>query len=145
MNKNSATAEIGDRLVTIDMGQKVWGLLCRFFGRRCWSPSNTMSPGPRPTSLPSGNLIHPFGHNKQTSQTDRQTTSDSIAKTDMLLRGFAGVKMQLAVGLWSKTLRYCRRTILKMHRKLTNGGVLSKLQRRGARYRVGMRESGLYM
>jgi len=30
------------------------------------SPSNTMSPGPRPTSVPCGILIHPFGHNTPT-------------------------------------------------------------------------------
>ena len=36
------------------------------------SPSNTMWPGSRPTSMPSFILIHqPFGHNTPTSQTDR--------------------------------------------------------------------------
>jgi len=31
-NKNSAVAEMGDRLATIDMGRKVGGLLCPFLG-----------------------------------------------------------------------------------------------------------------
>ena len=56
--KSSATAEMGDRLATIDVGQK-WGLLCPFLWGGAGSPSNTMSPGPRPTSIPSGILIHP--------------------------------------------------------------------------------------
>jgi len=30
LNKSSAVAEMGDRLATIDMGQKVGGLLCPF-------------------------------------------------------------------------------------------------------------------
>jgi len=47
------------RLVTIDMSQKVVGLLCHFFGGgRTGSPSNTMRPGSRPTSVPSGILVH---------------------------------------------------------------------------------------
>ena len=49
-------------LATIDMGRKV-GVLCPFLGR-AGSPSNTMKPGPRPTSVPSGILIQPFGHNR---------------------------------------------------------------------------------
>jgi len=40
----------------IDMGQK-FGLLCPF-GGRSWSTSNTMWPGPRRTSVPSGILVH---------------------------------------------------------------------------------------
>ena len=41
-------------------------VLClRLFGGGAGSPSNTMSPGPRPTSVPSGILIiQPFGHNR---------------------------------------------------------------------------------
>jgi len=41
-----------------------------------WYPCNTMWPEPRPTSIPSGIIIHPsiqpFGHNTSTLQTDRQ-------------------------------------------------------------------------
>jgi len=44
------------RLVTRDMGRK-WGV-CPLLGG-AGSPSNAMSHGPRPTSLPSGILIHP--------------------------------------------------------------------------------------
>jgi len=40
---------MGDRLATMDKGWKV-GLLCPFPWGAAWSPSNTMSPGPRPTS-----------------------------------------------------------------------------------------------
>jgi len=43
---------------TIDMDRQVRGLLCPFpWG--AGSPSNTMSPGPGTTSVPSGILIHP--------------------------------------------------------------------------------------
>jgi len=57
-NKSSAVAEMGDRLVTIDMGRK-WqpAVPPPFWGS--WIPTNTMLPGPRPTSVPSGILIHP--------------------------------------------------------------------------------------
>ena len=42
------------------VGPKVWGLLCLFpWGSGAGSPSNTTSPGPRPTSVSSGILIHP--------------------------------------------------------------------------------------
>jgi len=76
------------------------GCCAPFLGGGAGSSSNTMSPGPRPTSVPSGILIHPalwpqqtwaknggglwlgskpisipsiqpFGHNTPTSQTDR--------------------------------------------------------------------------
>jgi len=55
-NKSSALAEIGDRLATIDMGRKEGGCCALFRGEL--APSNTMSPGPRPTSTPSGILMH---------------------------------------------------------------------------------------
>jgi len=55
--KCSAVAEMGDFLTTIDMGQKLDG--CAPFWGGAGSPSSTMSPGPRPTSVPSGILIHP--------------------------------------------------------------------------------------
>jgi len=46
-------------VATIDMGQKEeGGLLCPFRGR-AGSLSNTMWPGPRSTSVPSGVFIHP--------------------------------------------------------------------------------------
>ena len=57
-NKSSAVAEMGDRLATIGMGLKWVGAVVGG-----WVPtgssSNTMWPGPRPTSLPSGILIRP--------------------------------------------------------------------------------------
>jgi len=62
-------------LATIDMGRKVGGrqraAVPLFGGRGAGSPSNIMSPGLRPTSIPSG--IQPFGHNTPTLQRhDRQ-------------------------------------------------------------------------
>jgi len=48
---------MGDRLATIHVGRKV-GACCAHFRWGAGSPSNTMSPGPRPTSVPSGILIH---------------------------------------------------------------------------------------
>jgi len=57
-NNSSAFAEMHNRLVTIDMGRKV-GVLCPFSWGGTGYPSNTISPGPRPTYVPSGILIHP--------------------------------------------------------------------------------------
>jgi len=51
------------RLATIDMGRKVG--LCPLL-ERAGSPSNTMSPRPRPTSVPSGILIQPAVWPQQT-------------------------------------------------------------------------------
>jgi len=47
------------RLATTDIGRK-WGAVTDvlFYGRGAGSPSNTKSPEPRPTSVPSGILIH---------------------------------------------------------------------------------------
>ena len=72
------------RLATIDMGRKV-GAAVPLSGA-AESPSNTMWPGPRPTSMPSGILIHPSVWPQYTNVTDRtgqteQTTSDSIGRT----------------------------------------------------------------
>ena len=47
------------RLATIDMGQKLGAVRCALFPGGAGSPSNTKSPGPRPTSIPSGILVHP--------------------------------------------------------------------------------------
>jgi len=60
-NKSPAVAEMGDRLTTIDTGRKVGSGCCVrcILARSSGSPSNTVWPGPRPTSLPSGVLIHP--------------------------------------------------------------------------------------
>jgi len=56
--KSSAVAEMGDRLGTIDMGRKVEaGAVVPLSVGGAWSPSNIMSPGLRPTSVPSGILI----------------------------------------------------------------------------------------
>jgi len=49
----------GDRLVTIDMGRKWGGTAVPLSVGGAGSQSNTMWPYPRPTSVPSGILIHP--------------------------------------------------------------------------------------
>jgi len=48
--------DLSSRLATINMGRTFGG--APFFGGGAWSPSNTKSLGPRPTSVPSGILIH---------------------------------------------------------------------------------------
>jgi len=53
------------RLATTDMGRKVGCCYVPFLGG-AGSPSNKISPGLRPTSLPSGILIHPAVWPKQT-------------------------------------------------------------------------------
>ena len=64
-SKCLALAEIGDRLATIDMGRKWERGLCLLSGG-ARAPSNTMPAGPRPTSVPSGILIHPTILQQQT-------------------------------------------------------------------------------
>jgi len=90
-------------------------------GGRAGSPSNTMWPGPRSTSVPSFILMHqPFGHNAPTSHTDRQTyrtdragqRSDSIGQTVfgwLFVKRFA-LCYQSVVCL-SVTLVYCGQTV----------------------------------
>ena len=56
--KSSAVAEMGDRLATIGMDRK-WGGATVGGWVPTGSPSNTVWPEPRPTTLPSGILIHP--------------------------------------------------------------------------------------
>jgi len=58
INKSSAVAEMGDHLATVGMGRKWEGAAVGGWVPT-GSPSNTMWPGARPTSLPSGILIHP--------------------------------------------------------------------------------------
>jgi len=56
-NRSSAVAEMGDRARVV--GRKA-GVCCAPFRGESWVASNTMSPGPRLTSIPSGILIHPL-------------------------------------------------------------------------------------
>ena len=59
-NKSSAAAEMDDRVHNRHRSKR--GGCCAPFaggGVRAGSPSNTMSPGLRPTSVPSGILMHP--------------------------------------------------------------------------------------
>jgi len=57
--KSSAVAEMGDRLTTIDTGRRVGGAAVPLLGEGAGSPSNTMSPEPSHTSIPSDILMHP--------------------------------------------------------------------------------------
>jgi len=66
-----AVAEMGDRLATVDKSRKV-GSCCAPFRGRAGSPSNTMLPGSRLTSVPSGILIHPTIWPQYTNVTDMQ-------------------------------------------------------------------------
>ena len=73
--KSSALAEMGDR-VTAEWAEKWGGLLYPFPWGKTGSPSNTMSPRPRPTSVPSGILIRPtvwLQYTNVTHKQDRQT------------------------------------------------------------------------
>jgi len=74
VNKSSAVVEMGDCLATIDMGHglKIGGVPLSLFSGGARSPSKTMSPGTRPTFLPSGTLIHPVVWPQYTNVTDRQ-------------------------------------------------------------------------
>jgi len=76
VNKSSAVAEMADGLATTDMGQKVGGGAVPLSVGGAGSPSNTMWPGPRPTSIPSFILIPLTGlatiHERH--RQDRQTT-----------------------------------------------------------------------
>ena len=64
------------RFATINMGRKVGGGAVPLFTGGAGSPSNTMWPGPRPTSAPSGILIHPTVWPQYTNVTDRQVRTD---------------------------------------------------------------------
>ena len=68
--------------LTTDMGQKLGAV--PFYGRT-GSPSNTMWPGPRPTSVPSGILIYPTVWPQYANVTDRTDRigqrPDSIGRT----------------------------------------------------------------
>jgi len=79
-NKSSADGEMGNRLATVDMGRKVGELMCPFLGA-AWSPYNTMRPGPRPTLVPSGILIHSAVWPQYTNVTDRTDRQD-IQRSD---------------------------------------------------------------
>ena len=66
-----ARAEMGDRLATRDMDRKVRTAVPLSVGG-AGSPSNTMSPGTRPTSVLSGILINPTVWPQDTNVADRQ-------------------------------------------------------------------------
>jgi len=59
------------------MGQKVGAAAMPLSVREAGSPSNTMSPGPRPTSVSSGILIHLTVWPQYTNVTDRTDSQDN--------------------------------------------------------------------
>jgi len=71
---------MGDRLATIDMGRKVGATWP--FPWEAGSPSKTLSPGPRPTSVPSGVVIIPTVWPQYTNVTDRQTDRQTDCRAD---------------------------------------------------------------
>jgi len=116
-NNSSAVAEMGDRLATIYMCRKVGGC-CAPFG---WagSPSNTMWPGPRPTSIPRGIPMHPTVWPQYTNVTDRRTgqaDNDSIAwgepfykrsSKEWWKRSRCCLVCELGWAQWSMYYRWC--------------------------------------
>jgi len=75
-NKSSGVAEMGERLATIDMTRKVGAAALLSVGGT-GSPSNTMSPGPRPTTVPSDILIHATVWSQYTNVIDRQNRQEN--------------------------------------------------------------------
>jgi len=86
MQHNVAWAEVylrtkwhldpSSRLTATDMGRKLWAV-------PLWGDwINTMSPGPRPTSVPSGILIHPTVWPQYTNVTDRTDITDRTGQTN---------------------------------------------------------------
>ena len=76
-NKSSAVAEMGDcfchnRHGPKRHGPKSGGGCCAPFHGGSWSSSNTMSPGPRRISVPSGILIHPTVWPQYSNVIDKQ-------------------------------------------------------------------------
>jgi len=78
LNKYSAVAEMGDRLATIDMGGKLGAGYGPFGG--AGFPCDTMWPGPRPTFVPSGMLIHPPVWPQQTWTENWGATRQNVSK-----------------------------------------------------------------
>jgi len=60
------------RLATIDMGRKVGAAVPPFGGGGAGSPSNTMSPAPKPTAMPSSIRPLRLGDEKEKKEERRQ-------------------------------------------------------------------------
>jgi len=75
---------MGNRLATIDIGRKVRVSggrgCCALLMGGDGSTSNTMSPGQRPASIPSGILIHPTVWPQYTNVTDRQDRTEQRSR-----------------------------------------------------------------
>ena len=81
---SSAVAEMGDRAE--QSGPKSGGC-CAPFHEGAESPSNTVWPGPRPTSVPSGILIHPTVWPQYTNVSGRQTDRHDIQDNGPIAMG----------------------------------------------------------
>jgi len=68
-------------LATIDMGRK-WGCCAPFEVWEAGSLSNTMWPGPRPTFVPIGILIHPTVWPQYTNVLDRTDRTEKTGQSD---------------------------------------------------------------
>jgi len=75
------------RLATTDMGWKVW-VLCPFWGR-AGSPSNTIWPWLRPTSVPSFILINLTVWPQYTNATDRTDRQDKTDNRNWVCNGYS--------------------------------------------------------
>jgi len=65
------------------------------------SPSNTVWPGPKPTSVPSGTLIHPTVWSQYTNVTDRQTARTGQTDNGPIAQGEPFYKRSLQNGILS--------------------------------------------
>jgi len=99
---------MGHRFATIHIGQKLGD--CAPFGG---SPSNTMSPRPRPTSLPSAVLIHPTVWSQYTNVTDRQTDRQRSNSTGQTI--LQSVTQKLKQNSTSKRHAHCLDMALPLH------------------------------
>ena len=78
--------EMGDRLATIDKDRNVGAAApLSVGGGAAGSPSKRISPAPRPTSVPSGILIHPIVWPQYTNVTDTQADNIPVAQDEPLL------------------------------------------------------------
>ena len=84
------------------LGWKVGEACCASFRGAAGSASNTMSPGPRPNSVPSGILIHPTVWTQYTNITDRQD------KGDVSYRRTAGILVTVVQKLQGKAAIYAK-------------------------------------
>jgi len=108
-NKSSAVVEMGDHTTSKWAEKWGWGCCSPFREEVIGSPSNTMPPGPRPTSVQSGILIHPAVWPQYTNVTDRQTRqtgqrSRSIGRVTCNCRPKSLVFICVRATIWTKEM-----------------------------------------